>query len=48
MGGGHWLKVFPDAYQARVKRQGIVNAWGDPNFSAVIAATGRKNIIMAA
>jgi nicotinamidase-related amidase len=39
-------KVLPDAYKARVKRQGIVNAWGDPNFGAAIAATGRKNIIM--
>jgi nicotinamidase-related amidase len=39
-------KVLPDAYKARVKRQGIVNAWGDPIFSAAIAATGRKNIIM--
>jgi nicotinamidase-related amidase len=39
-------KVLPDAYKARVKRQGIVNAWGDPNFSGAIAATGRKNIIM--
>jgi nicotinamidase-related amidase len=39
-------KVLPDAFKARVKRQGIVNAWGDPNFSAAIEATGRKNIIM--
>jgi nicotinamidase-related amidase len=39
-------KALPDAFKARVKRQGIVNAWGDPNFSAAIAATGRKNIIM--
>ena len=23
-------KVLPDAHKARVKRQGIVNAWGDP------------------
>jgi nicotinamidase-related amidase len=39
-------KVLPDAFKSRVKRQGIVNAWGDPNFTAAIAATGRKNIIM--
>ena len=39
-------KILPDAYKARVKRQGIVNAWGDPNFRGAIAATGRKNIIM--
>ena len=39
-------QVLPDAYKARVKRQGIVNAWGDPNFRGAIAKTGRKNIIM--
>jgi nicotinamidase-related amidase len=39
-------KVLPDAFKSRVKRQGIVNAWGDPNFTAAIAATGHKNIIM--
>src|SRR6202167_6721258 len=39
-------KILPDAYKARVKRQGIVNAWGDRNFRAAVAATGRKNIIM--
>jgi nicotinamidase-related amidase len=39
-------KVLPDAFKTRVKRQGIVNAWGDSNFSGAIAATGRKNIIM--
>ena len=39
-------KVVPDAFKARVKREGIVNAWGDPNFSGAIAKTGRKNIIM--
>jgi nicotinamidase-related amidase len=39
-------KALPEAFKVRVKRQGIVNAWGDPNFSAAIAATGRKNIIM--
>ncbi|HXM13257.1 MAG TPA: isochorismatase family protein [Terriglobales bacterium] len=39
-------KVLPDEYKARVKRQGIVNAWGDPNFSGAIVKTGRKNIIM--
>jgi nicotinamidase-related amidase len=33
-------------FKTRVKRLGIVNAWGDPNFSGAIAATGRKNIIV--
>src|SRR6202789_4430515 len=39
-------KVIPDAFKARVKRQGIVNGWGDPNFRAAVAADGRKSIIM--
>jgi nicotinamidase-related amidase len=39
--------VAPDAYKARVKRLGIVNAWADPNFKAAVAATGRKQLVMA-
>jgi nicotinamidase-related amidase len=40
--------AMPDAYAARIKRVGIVNSWNDPNFVAAIAATGRKQLIMAA
>jgi nicotinamidase-related amidase len=36
----------PDAYKARVKRVGIVNAWADPKFSGAVEATGRKNLVM--
>jgi nicotinamidase-related amidase len=36
----------PSAYEKRVKRVGIVNAWSDPNFSGAVEATGRKNLIM--
>ena len=39
--------VAPDAYKVRVKRLGIVNAWADPNFKAAVAATGRKQLVMA-
>ncbi len=39
-------KAAPDAFKNRVKRVGIVNAWADPNFSAAVEATGRKNLIM--
>jgi nicotinamidase-related amidase len=39
--------VAPDAYKARVKRLGIVNAWADPNFKAAVAVTGRKQLVMA-
>ena len=41
-------QTMPDAYAARVKRVGIVNAWTDPNFVAAIEATGRRQLIMAA
>jgi hypothetical protein len=39
---------LPEAYNNRVKRAGIVNAWADPNFSAAVRATGRKKLIMGA
>ncbi|MGJ9420663.1 isochorismatase family protein [Massilia sp. CMS3.1] len=41
-------QTMPDAYAARVKRVGIVNAWTDPNFVKAIEATGRRQLIMAA
>lgn len=41
-------QVLPEAYNNRVKRAGIVNAWADPNFSAAVRATGRKKLIVAA
>ena len=39
-------ELLPEAYAARVKRAGIVNAWDDPNFKAAIEKTGRKQLIM--
>jgi nicotinamidase-related amidase len=41
-------QALPEAYNNRVKRAGIVNAWADPNFSAAVRATGRKKLVMAA
>jgi nicotinamidase-related amidase len=40
-------EILPAAFETRVKRAGIVNAWNDPNFKAAVEATGRKNLIMA-
>lgn len=40
-------EILPDAFEARIKRAGIVNAWTDANFKAAVEATGRKNLIMA-
>jgi nicotinamidase-related amidase len=41
-------QALPEAYNNRIKRAGIVNAWADPSFSAAVRATGRKKLIMAA
>ncbi len=39
--------LLPEAFAARVRRAGIVNAWNDPNFKQAVEATGRRNLIMA-
>jgi nicotinamidase-related amidase len=41
-------RVLPAAYQARIKRAGIVDAWGDPHFKAAVKATERRQLIMGA
>lgn len=40
-------EILPAAFETRIKRAGIVNAWNDPNFKTAVEATGRKNLIMA-
>lgn len=40
-------QILPEAFDRRVKRAGIVNAWADPNFRAAALATGKRNLIMA-
>jgi nicotinamidase-related amidase len=39
-------QIVPEAFAARVKRGGIVNAWKDPAFRGAIEATGRRQLIM--
>ena len=39
--------ILPDAYENRIQRIGIVNAWDDGGFVKAIEATGRKNLVMA-
>ncbi|MET3354374.1 UNVERIFIED_ORG: nicotinamidase-related amidase [Xanthobacter viscosus] len=39
--------ILPDAFSARIKRQGIVNAMDDEKFAAAVKATGRKKLIVA-
>ncbi|MFD2768351.1 isochorismatase family protein [Micromonospora eburnea] len=39
--------VAPDEYAARIQRTGVVNAMDDPAFAAAVAATGRRNLVIA-
>lgn len=39
--------ILPDAFAARVKRLGIVNAMDDDNFAAAVKAMARRKLIIA-
>jgi nicotinamidase-related amidase len=39
--------ILPQAFQARIRRAGIVNAWTDPAFRQAVEATGRRNLAIA-
>lgn len=39
-------ELLPEAFEQRIQRAGIVNAWNDPHFKAAVEATGRRNLIM--
>ncbi|MGY2046671.1 isochorismatase family protein [Methylobacterium sp. JK268] len=43
---GELADLLPGAFAARVKREGIVNAWDDPAFRAAVEGTGRSQLIM--
>ncbi|MEH1837155.1 MAG: isochorismatase family protein [Nostoc sp.] len=40
-------ELLPEAYEVRVKRAGIVNAWDDENFVKAVKNTNRTNLILA-
>jgi len=40
-------EILPAAFDVRIKRAGIVNAWDDANFKTAVEASGRRNLIMA-
>ncbi|WP_291987239.1 isochorismatase family protein [Accumulibacter sp.] len=40
-------QALPEAFAARIKRVGVVNAWNDPAFAEACRATGRRNLVMA-
>ena len=39
--------ILPEAFAARIKRVGVVDAMDDENFASAVLATGRKNLMMA-
>ena len=39
--------VLPEAFAARIQRQGVVNAWDDEAFAQACRDTGKKNLVMA-
>jgi len=40
-------EILPEAFAARIKRQGVVNAWDDKAFADACRNTRRKNFVMA-
>ena len=40
-------EILPEAFAARVKRQGVVNAWDDEHFANACRKTGKRNFVMA-
>ena len=40
-------EILPEEYENRIKRDGVINAWEDPNFANAVRSTDRKNLIMA-
>jgi nicotinamidase-related amidase len=40
-------ETLPEEFAARIKRQGVVNAWDDENFANACRNTGKKNFVMA-
>jgi len=40
-------EIAPEQFEARIQRQGVVNAFDDENFAAAVKATGRRKLIIA-
>lgn len=40
-------QIAPEAFAARIKRTGVVNAWDDPAFADACRNTGKRNFVMA-
>ncbi|MBM4264639.1 MAG: isochorismatase family protein [Deltaproteobacteria bacterium] len=39
--------AIPDAFNGRIRRTGIINAWDDPRVLAAVRASGRLQVVMA-
>lgn len=42
-----FAEIMPEEYANRIKRDGVINAWEDPNFAQAVRNTDRQNLIMA-
>ncbi|MEZ5435189.1 MAG: isochorismatase family protein [Pseudomonadales bacterium] len=40
-------EILPEAFSARIKREGVVNAWDDTSFANACRNTGKRNFVMA-
>lgn len=40
-------EIAPEAFARRIQRQGVVNAWDDPDFAQACRDTGKRNLVMA-
>jgi nicotinamidase-related amidase len=41
-------RIVPEAYDKRIRRSGVIDAWQDAKFRQAVEATGRRQLIMAA
>lgn len=39
-------KFLPEEFVARIKREGVINAWKDPAFAEAVRATGKTNLLI--
>lgn len=39
-------EILPAEYEARIQRNGVINAWDDPRFADAVRATGKKHLVM--
>ncbi len=40
-------QVLPQAFEARIRREGLVNAWADKHFADAVRSAGNNNLVIA-